>query len=72
MELFEEMLYRLTVKKGANSQQVVYQASYLALKEIKAVLDNDSLDDAECFWKIESIVRIFEKYGSDGGSRHDF
>ena len=43
-----------------------------ALQKIKAVIDDDSLDDPNCFYKIEAIVALFEALGSDGGSRHDF
>ena len=45
---------------------------YQTLAEIHKVLDDDSLNDSECFYKIERIVRIFEQIGSNGGSRHDF
>ncbi|MDY4443116.1 MAG: hypothetical protein SPE35_03085 [Butyricicoccus sp.] len=45
---------------------------YQTLVEIQKVLDDDSLDDSECFYKIERVVRIFEQLGSNGGSRHDF
>ena len=45
---------------------------YKALKEIKEIIEDDSLDDAECFMKIERIVCLLEKLGSNGGSRHDF
>ncbi|WP_040197836.1 hypothetical protein [Candidatus Soleaferrea massiliensis] len=40
--------------------------------KIKAVIEDDSLQDAECFMKIEEIVRVFEQLGSSGKSRHDF
>ena len=43
-----------------------------ALQKIKAVVENDSLDDPECFMKIEEIVRALEEIGSNGGNRHDF
>ena len=43
-----------------------------ALEKIRAVLDDDRLDDPECFWRFEEIVKIYEEVGSDGGSRHDF
>ena len=36
------------------------------------ILDDDSLDDATCFQKIEEIVCVFEEMGFNGGSRHDF
>ena len=42
------------------------------LKQIKAIIEDDSLEDPECFQKIEEIVNTFEMFGSDGGSRHDF
>ena len=45
---------------------------YKALEKIKAVIEDDSLEDKECFMKIEEIIRIFERMGSDGGFRHDF
>ena len=45
---------------------------YNALKEIKRIIEDDTLEDSECFMKIEEIVKVLELYGSDGGSRHDF
>lgn len=45
---------------------------YQALKKIKAIIEDDSLKDAECFIKIDEIVSTFEELGSGGGSRHDF
>ena len=45
---------------------------YQTLKKIKAIIEDDSLDDSECFMRIEKIIRIFEEMGSDGGNRHDF
>ena len=35
-------------------------------------LEDDSLEDSECFYRIEEIVCVFEGLGSDCGSRHDF
>lgn len=43
-----------------------------ALEEIRRVLDDDRLDDQECFGRIEEIVKIYEKIGSNAGTRHDF
>ena len=40
--------------------------------KIKAIIEDDSLEDKECFRKIEEIVCAFEEIGSNGGSRHDF
>lgn len=47
-------------------------ASYRALQEIWEALRDDSLEDPECFWRIEEVVKIYESIGSNGGFRHDF
>ncbi len=52
--------------------QIVENEAYKTLQKIKDILSDDSLDDPECFMKIEEIVCAFESIGSDGGSRHDF
>lgn len=53
--------------------EVITEAeAHKALQDIGAVLDDHSLDDPQCFAKIEEIVCIFERLGSNGGSRHDF
>lgn len=41
------------------------------LEEIRCILDNDTLDDPECFYKIEAIVSAFHAHGIDT-TRHDF
>lgn len=41
------------------------------LQEIQTTLDDDSLDDPECFHKIEAIVSEFQRHGIST-SRHDF
>ncbi|MCI8704550.1 MAG: hypothetical protein HFE60_09760 [Anaerotignum sp.] len=55
-----------------NAKEIVELECYKALKQIKEVLDDDTLNDVECFERIEKIVCLFETLGSDGGSRHDF
>lgn len=45
---------------------------YQALKKIKAIIDDDSLDDKECFMRIEEVICVLEEVGSGGGTRHDF
>ena len=45
---------------------------YQALAEIKAVLEDDTMDDPECFERIEKIVCIFEKLANGVEYRHDF
>ena len=46
--------------------------SFAALHKIKSIIEDDALDDPECFQKIEEIVLALEFLGSDGGARHDF
>jgi len=41
------------------------------LKQIQSILDDDTLDDPECFERIESIVKVF--YANNiSTSRHDW
>ena len=42
------------------------------LARIRAVVADDSLDDPECFERIERIVCEMESLGLDCGARHDF
>ena len=45
---------------------------YQAIQAIRRVLSDDSLEDPECFFRIEEIVYALEEAGADGGGRHDF
>lgn len=45
---------------------------YQDLEQIKEIIEDDTLEDAACFEKIERIVCAFEEMGIAGGSRHDF
>ena len=51
---------------------VINGKCYQALQKIKAVMEDDSLGDQECFMKIEEIICVLEEVGSSGGFRHDF
>ena len=51
---------------------IVELECYKALQKIKAVIEDDNLEDESCFRKVEEIVCIFEEMGSSGGGRHDF
>lgn len=79
MELYEEiLLYRLKkmlneeLSKETDPAKIVESVCYQTLKKIKAIIEDDSLEDPECFMKIEQIVCVFEDIGSNGGTRHDF
>ena len=80
MDLWQEMLCEMAAGGGeevrfpqlSDVEGLLEKRCYQALSEIKMILDDDSLSDRACFFKIEAIVRVFEEMGSDGGSRHDF
>lgn len=81
MELYKEILTHALVHgevqisfsgKDPDITKIVESTSYQALQKIKAIIEDDSLEDKECFMKIEQIVCVLEEIGSTGGSRHDF
>lgn len=51
--------------------QAVNSAALELLEGIREILNDDTLDDPECFYKIEAIVSAFHRRGIDV-SRHDF
>ena len=62
----------LTPNFEENLQKVIETQCYQALQKIKAIIEDDSLENPECFMKIEKIVCALEEVGSGGGFRHDF
>ena len=81
MDLYKEILaHALTygeVKitfpdQNCDLAKIVEGECYQALQKIKAIIQDDSLTDEECFLKIEEIVCVLESVGSGGGFRHDF
>ena len=81
MELYREILtkalmygqVRVTFENpGMDVSKIIESTCYQALEKIKAIIDDDSLDDPSCFMKIEEIVNTLEEIGSTGGFRHDF
>ena len=81
MELFTELLIN-ALENGKigvtfpdlklDPAEIVELQSYAALRKIKKILEDHTLDDPECFKKIEKIVQTLELLGSGGGIRHDF
>ncbi|MBR2013392.1 MAG: hypothetical protein IJ995_04175 [Clostridia bacterium] len=80
MELYKEILIKVLERHTANvefptleidAEKIVEQECYQALLKIKEIIENESLNDAECFEKIEEIIQTLEFVGSNGGNRHD-
>ena len=81
MELYAEMLAHYLSGENAqvifpdlklDAREIVELQCYRTLQKIKAILNDDTLEDDSCFERIERIVRAFEEAGSNGGTRHDF
>lgn len=81
MDLYKEMLLKLLSRNDievvlpglrVSAAEFIELESYRTLQKIKAVIEDDNLNDSECFRKIEAIVLLFEELGSGGGARHDF
>ena len=81
MELYKEILAHALAHEPiviripdleVNAEKIVEGACYKALKQIKQIIGNGALDDADCFEKIEQIVCVFEQMGSSGDGMHDF
>lgn len=82
MELFREILcHTLANEKaqvsfsGLADTEIIKIAElecYKALQNIKAILEDDSLEDSECFDRTPKIICVFEELASGCGNRHDF
>lgn len=81
LDLCKEIMSRVLEKEDVHvvfpnlkldMEKVVHDVCYDALQKISAVIKDDQLSDSECFMRIEEIVIIMEKLGSNGGNRHDF
>ncbi len=53
-------------------EQIIEKECYKVLNKVKAIIQDENLEDAECFDKIEQIICLFESCGIDSGTRHDF
>ena len=55
-----------------DTMDYVEKRCFVLLEQIRQILADDTLDDPECFHRIESIVSLLESNGIDCGTRHDF
>lgn len=76
MEVYEQILMNKAreLLREANKlgSQMVELECYRILLEIKAVIEDEKLDDPECFERIEDILTVFERHGIACDFRHDF
>lgn len=81
MELYAEILAHFLAQENAqiifpqlqlNAKDIVEMQCYQTLRKIQEIVRDDTLEDKECFDRIEEIICVFETIGSNGGSRHDF
>ena len=81
MELYKEILTKIQAEGAPQGilpvpeippAELLELTCYQALLRIKAVVEDEKLEDSECFMKIEEILCLLEDLGSDGGFRHDF
>ena len=81
MELYKEILINMLANESVevsfpnlqiDAQKIVETADYIALRNIKEIIHDSSLEDEDCFRKIEAIIVELEAIGSSGGFRHDF
>ena len=81
MELYRDMLCRileteefeiLLPKWNMKVEEMMEMICYQALQAIKRILEEDELEDEECFDRIEKIISVFETLGSGIYDRHDF
>lgn len=81
MELYAEILAHYLSRKDAqitfpnlefSAKEIIQLQCYQALHKIKAIIQDETLADAECFARIEQIICTLEELGSNGGTRHDF
>lgn len=70
MNLYQEILSEILANEkievtfpnlNISAKEIVETKCYQALAEIKGILENDKLEDKECFEKIEEILPLLDK-----------
>ncbi len=81
MELYNDILVHALAAEAIrwklsdfeiDPEKLIEMKCYQAIKEIKAILEEPTPDDAACFWRIEKILCRLEEIGLFCGDRHDF
>ena len=55
-----------------DAKEIVNLQCYKALQKIERILQDNRLDDEDCFMRIEEIIYALEDIGGNCGCRHDF
>ena len=61
----------VTLSLSQETMDYVEKRCFVLLERIRQILADDTLDDPECFQRIEEIVSLLESNGIDCGTRHD-
>ena len=77
MEIYEQILARaiaeeMIPKLRIDSERLMEMKCCQTLLQIYDIVADDTLDDPECFIRIERIVCALEDLGIGGGGRHDY
>ncbi len=83
LDLYNEILTQVLSEKisdiilehisiNIDANQLVKESCYQTLQHIKTIVEDDTLDDPECFHRIEKIICTLEERNISTGSRHDF
>lgn len=59
-------------KLTTTPEDLVEMQCFNAIRKIQQIIADDTLEDPECFYRIEEIVSTLEKLGLYCGGRHDF
>ena len=72
MDMYKDILIKYILNTMDDLDAFVEGLCYKTLMKIKVILEDDRLDDRDCFMKIEEIVCTFEELGIGIEYRHDF
>ena len=74
MRVLADMLEKGEIKLEIDSEVIaeIEKECMEVLGRIRAILADDTMEDPECFERIEQIVCAMESIGLSCGSRHDY
>ena len=67
----KKLQVKVTIE-GVDLAALLERDSLVLLSRIREILRDDTLDDGECFAKIEALVCLYEEQGLFCGTRHDY